>query len=519
MKRLIFILIIFLSAVVLTSCVDDFLSHEPPVERVQDNFYETQSDAEQAIYAIYEVLTFSHGRSNDGFHPFDLVSNILSDDAYGGGSGSGDQPALLEFNAHDIDVTNGKSQGIWADRYTGIARSNVMLQNIDNINFESEQVRDTFEGETRFLRAMFYFDLVRFFGNVPQFTRPLVATDIRMEQTDPEVVYNFIVDELITAIPKMRKDVPAAEVGRASAWAAKSLLGRVYLYHRDYAKPVLGVGDLPVSSQEVLGHLEDVINESGHGLLDDFADLWGVEGNNSNEAIFSVQHIETTFGDWGFLNGSIGNWATQMSGLRGVGFHPTYGQGWSFQPVTTELADAFDKDTDSRYFASILDPVEEGVRHDADQMFQWQGFAFKKFYPRRADTPSFNTEFNWPYNRPVFRFSDVLLMAAEMGSPNAQDYFNQVRMRAYGDDFVQIPVNRDNIMAERRLEFAGEGHRYWDLLRMGLNTAQEKLNAQSQAPDININFRTERLGLLPIPQSEINLSDRTLRQNPGYEGS
>jgi starch-binding outer membrane protein, SusD/RagB family len=208
-----------------------------------------------------------------------------------------------------------------------------------------------------------------------------------------------------------------------------------------------------------------------------------------------------------------------MTGLRGVGFNVTYATGWSFQPVTQDLANAYDRQNDTRFFASILDPVAENVRHAAAEMYQWQGYAFKKFYPRRPDTPSFNIEFNWPYNRPVLRFADVLLMAAELNAPAAQSYFDQVRMRAYGNSFVSLPATRENIMAERRLEFAGEGMRYWDLMRMGLDAARERINAQAQAPEINIDFRPERLGLLPIPQSEINLSDRTLRQNPGYEGS
>ncbi|TVQ07855.1 MAG: RagB/SusD family nutrient uptake outer membrane protein [Balneolaceae bacterium] len=509
---------IFLTLTVLLflgGCVDDFLSHKPPVQRTQDNFFQSQQDAEQALYAIYEVTTFSHGRGNFGFHPFDLISNILSDDAYAGGSGPGDQPELVDFNAHNISVTNGKALGLWSDRYTGIYRANLLLKYIDEIDFVNETTRANFAAEARFLRAMFYFDLVRFYGYIPQFTRPLVAADIEVPQKSPEEVYNFIAQELVEIIPNMRTSVPAAQAGRASAWAAKSLLGRVYLYHQDYAKPVFGIGDLPVTRQVVLGHLEDVIQNSGHALLPNFANLWGRAANNNNEAIFSVQHITTSFGDWGFLNGSIGNWTATMSGLRGVGFNVNYAGGWSFQPVTPDLVAAFDPATDSRYLATILDPVAENVRHNAGEMYQWQGYAFKKFYPRRGDTPAVNVEFNWPYNRPVVRFADVLLMAAELGSPNAQTYFDQVRQRAYGANFVQIPATRENIMNERRLEFAGEGMRYWDLLRMGLNTAAEKINARAN-PNIPINFRTDRLGLLPIPESEISLSNQTLVQNPGY---
>lgn len=518
MKKSISALFVLFLTIGLTGCVDQFLNHVPPVERVQDNFFQTQGDAEQALYAAYEVLTFSHGRSNSGFHPFDLVSNMLSDDAYTGGSGSGDQPELVEFNAHDIAVTNTKVLGLWADRYTGVYRTNLLLQNIDQIEFADETTRDYFEAEARFLRAVFYFDLVRFFGNVPLFTEPLVATSIRVQQAPPSTVYTFIVQELLEIIPKLRTTIPPAEAGRASAWAAKAMLGKVYLYYLDYAKPVFGGPDLPVSNAVVLGHLEDIITTSSHGLLPNFESQWGRAGNNNNEAIFSVQHVTTTFGDWGFLNGSIGNWTATMTGLRGIGFNARYAQGWSFTPVTPDLANAFDKVNDTRYLPSILNPVAENVRHAADQMYQWQGFAFKKFYPRRPDTPTFNTEFNWPYNRPMFRYSDVLLTAAELGSANAQNYFDQVRTRAYGANFVQVPVTKENIFIERRLEFAGEGHRYWDLLRMGLNTASNNINNQAILPDIPINFRLDRLGLLPIPQSEINLSDRTLVQNPGYGG-
>lgn len=509
-------LILSITALIfLTGCVDDFLNHNPPVQRTQDNFFQSKRDAEQALYATYEVLTFSHGRDNTGFHPFDVVSNMLSDDAFAGGSGPGDQPDLVEFNAHDIAVTNSKVLGLWSDRFTGIYRANLLLQNIDGVAFETEEERNLFAAEARFLRVLFYYDLVRFFGYVPLFERPLVAADIEVEQEDPGVVYSFLMQELVDIIPHMNESFPASEIGRATQWAAKSMLGRIYLYHRDYVRPVLGAGEAPVSEAVVLGHLEDVINNSGHDLLNNFANLWGKAGNNNNEAIFSVQHIETAFGDWGYLNGSIGNWASTMTGLRGVGFNPQYASGWSFQPVLPVLVSAFDTDNDTRFFYSILDPIDENVRHNASEMYQWQGYAFKKFYPRFPDNPSVNQPFNWPYNRPVIRYADVLLMAAELGSTNAQTYFNQVRQRAYGASFVEIPATRENIFTERRLEFAGEGKRYWDLLRMGLDTAAQKINANAQT-EVPIQFRTDRLGLLPIPQSEITLSNRSLIQNPGY---
>jgi len=233
MKRLT-IIIPLLGLLLLAGCVDNFLDHKPPVQRTQDNFFQSKADAEQALFAAYEVLTFHHGRENSGFHPYDLVLNILSDDAYGGGSGPGDQPELVEFNAHNISVTNSKVLGLWSDRYTGIYRTNLLLKNIDDVMFENEQDRVIIAAEARFLRVLFYFDLVRFFGNIPLFERPLVAEDIRMTQNDPSEVYEFLVTELLDIIPDLRAVIPPAQRGRASTWAAKSMLGRIYLYHRDY---------------------------------------------------------------------------------------------------------------------------------------------------------------------------------------------------------------------------------------------------------------------------------------------
>ncbi len=514
-KQLFYKLTALAAVFFLSACTENFLDHDPPVERVEDNFFQSESDVQEALYGVYEVLTFTHGRGNEGFIPFDVASNILSDDAYAGGSGPGDQPELLEFNRHNIATTNGKALAIWSDNYTGVFRANLLLDRIDDADFDDEETRELYRAETKFLRAHYYFNLVRFFGHIPHFERPLVAADTQMPQTDPGLVYEHIVEDLLNAIPNLREDIPSGEMGRVSTWAAKSMLGRVYLFHRDYAQPQFQTGDLPISENEVIGHLEDVIYDSGHELKDDFEDLWGYEGNNNNESVFSVQHIETGFGDWGYLNGSVGNWATTMTGMRGVGFHQEYSSGWSFQPVTHDLVDAFDPETDSRYFHSILDPVEEEVNHNADEMHQWQGYAFKKFYPRTDDSPSVNTEFNWPYNRPVIRYADVLLMAAELGAGDAQNYFDQVRQRAYGDDFEQISATRENIIEERRLEFAGEGHRYWDLLRLGVDEAQNVINGQAK-DEIPIEFRSKRSGLLPIPNSEIDLSEGTLDQNPGY---
>ena len=122
------------------------------------------------------------------------------------------------------------------------------------------------------------------------------------------------------------------------------------------------------------------------------------------------------------------------------------------------------------------------------------------------------------------RYADVLLMAAELGSPNAQKYFDDVRKRAFGANFVQIPVNQANIMNERRLEFAGEGIRYWDLLRQGINAAASTIaetvtlenGGVNTTKTISASKITETKGLAQIPNSQITLSSGVLKQNAGW---
>jgi hypothetical protein len=124
----------------------------------------------------------------------------------------------------------------------------------------------------------------------------------------------------------------------------------------------------------------------------------------------------------------------------------------------------------------------------------------------------------------AIRYSDVLLMAAELGSPNAQKYFDDVRKRAFGANFVQIPVNQANIMNERRLEFAGEGIRYWDLLRQGISVAASAIAESVTVQNGGVNTTktisaskiTETKGLAQIPNTQITLSNGVLKQNAGW---
>ncbi|WP_173075638.1 RagB/SusD family nutrient uptake outer membrane protein [Tenuifilum thalassicum] len=527
MRKIKNISIILFLAIGFVACTKDFLELEPLTDRSEDNFYKTEQDAFEAIVSIYDVLQWQTG---GGYHPWDLVCNILSDDAFAGGSGPGDRPGLVRMGKFSNFTNDEEPLGLWKDRYAGIYRANLFLDKVENIQFENEDLKTRFIAEARFLRGYFYYELVQFYGHIPLILKPLSPTENQQVAADPADVYDQIADDLYYAYQNLPENIPAAEKGRASKWAAGALLARVYLFHKGYGKGVLGItrdlkaGDKTLAETDIEAIIDDIVNNSGHALVPNYADLWGVGNENNVESIFEIQHTQKAdWGDWNWRNGTEGNWAVVMTGFRGVE-DPIYDIGWSFQPASKSLADEFETG-DPRYSVSILDAAAEGLVYKPQDCYQHTGYAFKKFYPRKADKPATNDALNWPYNRPVIRFADVLLMGAELNLDNdlgkAQDYYSRVRKRAFGDSHVPPTLTNDAdgldlIYHERRVEFAGEGLRYWDLLRRGLTYAEEKINAAAGAAPLDETFNSATLGLLPIPQTEITLSGNKLTQNAGY---
>jgi len=527
MRKRKYIAVILITLLGIGSCSDDFLEMEPLTDRVEDNFYKTEKDAFEALVAIYDVLQW---QSSNGYHPWDLVSNVLSDDAFGGGSGPGDRPGLNRMGKLSNYTTDEELLGLWKDRYSGIYRANIFLEKINAIPFTDDAVKQRYIAEARFLRGYFYFELVQFYGNIPLILKTLTTTEYNQPQKNPADVYNQIASDLHYAYQNLPPTISGTEKGRVTKWAAGALLSRVYLYHKGYGKGVLGitsnlsVDGTEISETDIEVIIDNIILLSGHSLTPSFEDLWGIANENNNESIFEIQHTSKgDWGDWGWRNGTEGNWAVIMSGFRDVN-DPVYELGWGFQPATQSLASEFEAG-DSRYSVSLLDAAAENLNYKPQNCYQHTGFAFKKYYPRKADKPTSNADLNWGYNRIVIRFADVLLMGAELYLDNdlgkAQTYYSDVRKRAFGSSHVAPTLTSDVagldlIYHERRVEFAGEGLRYWDLLRRGLTYAQQKIDAASGASPYDETFKSGTYGLLPIPQSEINVSSNTLVQNDGY---
>ncbi|GAB3818586.1 RagB/SusD family nutrient uptake outer membrane protein [Pontibacter rugosus] len=503
-----------------TSC-DDFLDLKPQDTRTEDNFYRTEADAREALTGIYDVLQWN---TVTGYHPTPMLLDIASDDAYAGGGSRTDAPNIIEVDMHNILTTNLEIHGLWRKHFFGISRANLLLSKMENIE-ASDAVKARLTAEAKFLRAHFYLDLVRFYENVPLVLEPLVeASEFSQPQAAPKAVYDQIAKDLEEAIPDLPETTLAASQGRATKWAAKALLAKAFLFYNGVYGQNLETGSITVDAPRTLQHLQDIITQSGHGLLPNYADIFTPAGEFSVESVWEIGYSdENPWFDWGFVHGGEGNIQPQMQGPRLQDpAAEQYQSGWSFAPATQSLYNAFEENDPRREATLLLETELEG---SIDRGYQHTGYFSQKYTTANAYKPTAGQqELNWGNNYRAIRYADVLLMAAELavksGGGTPQDWLDMVRDRV---DLPSKPATLDNIYQERRVELALEGQRYWDLLRRGINVADQAISSTQIGPfytgdpiDYNIDFKPATNGFFPIPQSEIDLSGRLLQQNSGY---
>jgi hypothetical protein len=513
------------SLLLLGSCE---LETEPLTQQTDSNFYKTTGDAYTALVGCYDGLQVATGASGLGIP---VISEVMSDDCFGGtGASDGYNYALLdEFDKSrspaDVDLFDLN----WKNYYKAIYRCNVFLTKMDQIDWKGDTaLRNAYESETKFIRAYVYFEMVRLWGNIPLLTTPSIDN---MPQAAPEEVYKVIAEDLVFA----SENLPTAAYnsvpgGRITKWAAKSLLGRVYLYYTGY----YGKTDLAgvVTKAQALGHLEDVISGSGHGLVSDFSTLWPAAsvdqyaGESNKEIVFSIKYTYTS----DYNGNTDGNHWMVLFGMREFSSYP-YGRGWGVT-VNPRLWNAFNAN-DTRRVATVIGIEEEDIAFNKiDSQREYTGYYNKKYSPmvnqQGVDMPLVLGSQFWDISQfqdyVVLRYADVLLMAAELGSGSAQSYFDQVRQRAYKSNFTALPATQENIMNERHLEFALEGVRYWDLLRQGIGVASSKIaesttllsGGVSTTKTISAAKIQETKGLQQIPNTQITLSGNVLKQNAGW---
>lgn len=507
------LLIVFLFA----SCSKDFLDRPPLDREVTSNFYQTEDDAVAALVAVYDVLGY---QSSPGISwaPFLTISDILSDDSFAGGSDANDGKDWNELNTFNIPTTNVKPRAIWIKNYIGIYRANLLLEKIVDID-ASDEFKARVVAECKFLRAFFYFEQVRFFENIPLLTFTISGpSEFDQEQNPPGEVYNQIAADLVDAINVLPGDIPASEGGRASKWAAQALLARVYLFHQGVYNTNFSANGTVVDQNMVLLYLEELIASSGHDLFEEYETNFKTAGEYGIESVFEISHGDTPpWWDWNYVRGGEGNIAAQMQGPRVTGSE-NWNRGWSFGTVNQKLVD--DLEGDPRLYKTVL--FQDSLDGNLNVGYQHTGYFSKKY---TSDAEHWGADGQFELNRTcnfrVIRFSDVLLMAAELGSGSSQQYLDRVRERV---GLGSVPATMENILKERRLELSLEGIRYFDLIRQGMGVASQELTSVGlRGPDyigdqiiFDVNFNSATNGFLPIPQVEIDLSGGLFNQNTGY---
>ncbi len=478
-----------LIAITIGSC-ENFLDVQPRYVQDAENYFNQPSDYEMALTAAYDLLQTSYLTQ--------WIGEIASGNAIAGGESVTDTEGLHQIEGMTHNAVNNELRSIFRWNYAGIARVNYMMEFQNKIDFQG---KNGILGQARFLRAYYYFELTKYFGDVPLVIDQRLGADqvTKLDRSPRSLVYAQIESDLRFASSTLPWSNP--EKGRVDKGAALALLGKVQLYQGKHAEAVIS--------------LDSVINFGGYALVADYDTLWFAANENNSETVFDIEYSGLEGGGYGCMVCLEGNAAAGFNGIRQyVG--PFYSDGNSYNLPTQDLYDAFDS-TDIRRDATILDldafiaaqPNASSISY-AIGGGGHTGFYNNKYIKRQAELGLPDNDLTSPLNYKVIRYADVLLMAAEANVQEGNDgqaltYVNSVRAR------VNMPARVSggsallaDIFTERRLELSGEGLHFWDLLRSG------------QAAQSITNFQVGKHEIFPIPQVEIDLAGGIWSQNSGY---
>jgi hypothetical protein len=459
---------------ILLGCSEDFTLLSPISERNVESFYQNETDFTVAINGAYSTLA-GNGAYNRSYV---LLHEMRSDNTMNGGGATGLAEVYFRIAHFSELATAGELSSPWTTAYQGIARTNVILDRLDNL--PDGAFKERIQGEALFIRSLFYYHLAVLWGNVPLQIEAVASPDVEVNQVSANVIYQQIASDLEVAQGLLPASYDAENVGRATSGAANALLGLVYLTNGQNSQAETA--------------LRRVVTSGQYQLLDDYADLWGVTNENNAESVFELQYLAGGTG----TGSQFTDYYTPFGDSGGVG------AGNAPQVLSPDIEYIHDvqygiEEDDERGWGTTWGfEVEQG--DTAVWIGKWESIPFG---PADADN-----------NFPVFRYADVLLMLAEAVGEGTEAYglINQVRERAGVTPISAATPGtfQEKLLFERRLEFITEGKRWADLLRFGV------------APQVMADFEplvaaglTEadiRL-LYPIPQREIDVAGGELVQN------
>jgi hypothetical protein len=549
MKKLIFLLTLCFA---LACSEDDFLNEEPIGELSPGQVLE-QENLESVIVSAYSILNGQMDQATNAFNsPASNWSfgDVLSDDAYKGGGGTGDQNQIHQMEIFNTDPSIIDVERKWLALYEGVKRANQAIRLLNQSDDFEESLKAQRIAEMRFLRGHFYFELKKIYHQIPYIDENATSPEdyyVSNTELSNEELWDKIEADFMAAYDALPED--QEEPARPTKMAAMAYLTKVYVFQEKW--------------NEASTAADEVINSGKYRLMDNFRDVFLPENDNGPEVIFAVQHTINDGSPRNF-NGSIGDRLTAPGGP----FYPQYG----FHRPTQNLVNAYktndlglplidnvnlesDDPVDVRIDHTLARPgipyLDLGVNYEAN--WAREAAVYGPFSPKKrvvsANSPDYLQV--WPYvnalNYYVIRYADLLLWKAEaaieLGDLEAgRQYINLVRERAMNSATVktidgsgdaanyamsiyeQAFANYDEAIAalrtERRLELAHEGHRFFDLVRWDVATEvmNEYLEVERQRHShlAGATFVAGKHEYMPIPQSQIDLGRGLIEQNDNY---
>ncbi|WNJ19694.1 RagB/SusD family nutrient uptake outer membrane protein [Pontibacter sp. G13] len=494
MNRIIWNITMFGLLTMLGAC-EGFLDRQPLDQLTDENFYQNESQANQAIISVYTPM-MDQEWTGKGW----MITEIPSDNTQPGGT----DPEFTPIDNFTVAADNQPIANYWAIHYRQVALANLVMDRIANTDLE-ESKKTRMEAELRFLRAVAYFDLVRIYGGVPLIVdAPAYGEEMLFPRAGVREVYDQIVEDFQFAEMHLPVAWSGADVGRATAGAAMAFLAKVFLTRRDY-----------LNSRN---YAKAVMDLDEYRLMEDYADNFELATTDNNkESIFQVQFTGCeSFGTGNPQQAFFAPWGEGITKDRD-GWGSQIPTGPQLSNPTTTIFEAFEEG-DLRKDPTIMTPnVHYPTINPDDGGYTYPSNGasattcnIKKYVVGSGPNICFMST---PQNHHVIRYADVLLIYAESimeieggisSNGDALNAFNEVRIRAGLEPLAQI--DREIMLHERRVEFAFEGQRWFDLIRSG--QAVEILTLHGK----NI---TQNNLLFPIPSSERQINP-LLEQNPGY---
>ncbi|MGB3588785.1 MAG: RagB/SusD family nutrient uptake outer membrane protein [Tunicatimonas sp.] len=546
----IFILFIGLA---LVACSEDNFLQEETIGELSPGQTLDPANVEGVIISAYSIL---NGQIDEATNAFNSPASnwsfgdVLSDDAYKGGGGTGDQNQIHQMEIYNTDPTIIDVQRKWLALYEGVNRANQAIRLLNASEEFDADLKTQRLGEMRFLRGHFYFELKKIYNQIPYLDETAESLeDYNVSNTafSSEQLWQKIEEDFQAAFAALPDE--QADPGRATKWAAQAYLTKTYIFQEKWA--------------EASAAADEVINSGQYSLMENFRDVFLPENDNGSEIIFAIQHSINDGSPRNF-NGGIGDRLAPPGGP----FYPQYG----FHRPTQNLINAYKTNDDGLPVLNNIDVTEDdsvdprldhttarpGVPYlDLDSLYResWARdlATYGPYGPKKRVVSANSSSYLpvWPYvnalNYYVIRYADLLLWKAEaaieLGDLEVgRQYVNRVRERAMNSEYVMMLdgsteaanylvqpyasfANYDKaitaLRTERRLELAHEGHRFFDLVRWGI--AAKIINDYLE---VERTRRTHLAGAqfeagtheyMPIPQAQIDLVGTDLiQQNAGY---